>query len=382
MSGIRALQRDDLPSVCRLYERVVRYGLSDDPLALVDYFTRTTMDQPWADDDIPSLVHTDADGCIVGFLASHVRRMRLDGRPIRLACSGQLVAAPEPQHRGVGALLMRRYLAGPQDITTTDGATDYVRRVWSGLGGRTHTVASVGWAKFLRPAGVAGVLAERGGRRRLTQALARVGGLLDAAGRRAMRGSPGFLPAPPRTTAEPLTIEGLLEQIRHADRQLRLRPDYDLRYLHWLFAELDAVGFRGESVRHLVRDERGRVVGWYVYYLAPGGIAQVLQVAAPQGNHGDVLDHLLWHADAGGAAAVLGRVEPGLLAELHARRCVLVPTDWCLVHSRDPAVLALLDSPQTLLSRLDGEWWMGHHSLGLSARALSARRAAAAVASP
>src|SRR5919106_321765 len=99
MTGIRALRRDDLPAVCALYEQVARSGSSNSPDGLVRYFERTLLDYPWADDEIPSLVHEDGSGAIVGFLGSHVRRIRMDGRPLRVACSGQLVASPAARRR-------------------------------------------------------------------------------------------------------------------------------------------------------------------------------------------------------------------------------------------------------------------------------------------
>ncbi|MGH3566288.1 MAG: GNAT family N-acetyltransferase [Pseudonocardia sp.] len=365
MSGIREVRRDDLPAVCALYEQVVRSGTTEPPEQLVGYFERTLFDCPWSDPDIPSLVYTDAGGAIVGFLGSHIRRVRWDNRPLRLACSGQLVAAPDPRHRGAGALLVRRYLAGPQDITITDGATDYMRRIWTGLGGQTHASASTGWAKFLRPAAVGARLAGRSGHRLLSRSLTAVAPAVDATIRPILRRLGGFVPAETSTTATELSADGLVEQVSDAARRLRLRPDYDPEYVEWLFTELAAVDFRGVPVRHLVRDRGGKVIGWYIYHLAERGIAQVLQVAAPMGDTGAVLDHLFRHADTHGATAVLGRVEPSLIGELRERRCFLVPTDWCLVHARDPAVLAVLGTPQALLTRLDGEWWMGHHSIGL-----------------
>ncbi len=377
MSGIRALRSADLPAVCALYERVVRSGTTEYPAALPGYFERTLLDHPWFDDTIPSLVYETQDGEIVGFIGSYTRRMRLDGRALRLACSGQLVAAPETRHKGVGALLMRRYLAGPQDITITDGATDHVRRIWTGLGGRTSTTQSIGWVKFLRPSKVGEFLTRRRGREWLTRSLRFVGSGVDAAARRIADRVPRLLPAEPATTADELGPDDLVEQLRQADGRLRLRPDYDAAYVRWLFTELDAVTFRGTPVHHLVRDGRGRVLGWYVYCLEPGSIAQVMQVAAPGGDVEAVLGHLFWHADTRGAAAVTGRVEAHTIAELQRNRCLLVPSEWSLVQSEDQGVLALLDTPRTLLTRLDGEWWMGHHSLWLGADAIAARLAAA-----
>lgn len=364
MSRIRALERGDLPGVCRLYEAVVRSGSPDPPPRLVEYFERTLLDYPWVDPAIPSLVYEDASGEIVGFLGSHVRWLRVDGRRVRMACSGQLVASPVARQRGAGALLMRRYLAGPQEITITDGATDLVRRMWTGLGGQPLAHASIGWTRVFRPAatGIAS-LSRRDWHSGLTRSLQFVAPPLDAAARMLLRGKRDLLPAEPKADAEQLTIDVLLAQLREAARWLRLHPDYDVEYLRWLFGELEDVDVRGVPVRQLVHDHRGRVAGWYVYYLAPGDVAQVLQVAAPNGDPDLVLDHLFWHAARGGAVAVQGRLEPPLLGLLESQRCVFHRTQWALVHCQDQNLLGLLGSPKALLTRLDAEWWMGHHLL-------------------
>jgi hypothetical protein len=252
-------------------------------------------------------------------------------------------------------------------MTITDGATDHMRRIWTELGGRTDNTASIGWSKFLRPAAVGAFLTQRRGHGWLDCSIKLVRPGLDTAARRALKRFPGFIPAEPGTTAEVLTPEKLIDQVQRASHRLRLHPDYDTEYLGWLFTELEAVTFRGVPVRHLVVNERGRAIGWYIYYLNPGGISQVLQIAAFPGDVGSVLDHLFWHADSHGAAAVLGRLEAHLIGELYSRRCVLVPTDWCLVSSCNQSLLSLLGTTSSLLTRLDGEWWMGHHGLWFSA---------------
>lgn len=364
MSGIRALRRSDVAAVCELYESVVRSGTREYPAALAGYFERTFLDHPHADPDIPSLVYEDRDGAVVGFLGSHVRRLRVDGRSVRMGCSGQLVADPAPRHRGAGALLMRRYLAGPQELSITDGATDTVHRMWTALGGHALAHASIGWTRLLKPGSAVGAFLElRGARAVLHRAARLLAAPLDAVASALTRGRAGWQIPAPDAVAEELTPEALVEQVGAAGRRLRLYPDYDLAHLEWLFAELDAVEVRGEPVRTLLRDRGGRVLGWYVYHRAPGGISQVLQIAAPGGDPGIVLDHLLRDARHAGSVAVRGRVEPALIAVLRGRACLLSRTEWALVHSADPGLLALLGSPAGMLTRLDGEWWMGHHLL-------------------
>src|SRR5438552_16904333 len=112
----------------------------------------------------------------------------------------------------------------------------------------------------------------------------------------------------------------------------------------------------------LVRDARGRALGWYAYYLEPGEISQVLQVGLlEEDDSGAVLDHLFHHAQQNGSAALRGRVEPRLLEPLAGRWCIFRYGGEALVHSKRPVVLAAISSRKAMLTKLEGEWWMEHH---------------------
>ena len=363
MTRSRPLERDDLPEVALLYTSVMRTGSEDRAADVAAYLERTVLDHPWADPELPSLVHLD-DGRIVGFIGSYVRRLRFDGEPIRLACSGQLVAARNVRSQGVGALLTDRYMNGPQDLTITDGATETARRIWEARGGETAHLRCIGWTRVLRPWGFAG---EQGLRRRelgvLKPVLGTVLPALDAVTSRL----PGafFQPPRPSATGEPLTPSVLLEHLPALAGRLRLFPDYDLVFLEWLFRELAQVTSQGVPVAQLVRGDGGRPLGWYVYYLKPGGVCKVLQVVARDRDVGTVLDHLFLHAWLGGGAAVHGRVEATLLEPLSSRRCFLRYQGGSLVHSRRPEILDAVRGGRSLLTRMEGEWWMGHHLIDL-----------------
>ncbi|MGI9002310.1 MAG: hypothetical protein ACR2GH_11660 [Pseudonocardia sp.] len=348
----RPLEARDLPAVVHLYEQVWRSG--ERAPGLEDYIRRLA-DSPWADPDVPSLVWDDPEAGIVAYLGSHVRQLRLDGHTRRLACSGQLVADPTFRKPGVGALLLRTYLAGPQDVTITDGATDEVREMWSALGGHSLASASIGWTVVFSPATFGSALAERRlGSTAALRATAPLAHAVDSLAGRELR------PARPQGGTELLTAELFAEELPRLGRTFRLLPVYSAQGAAWLFGELEAVTARGRLTRTLVRGDNGQVLGWYIAYLRRNGISQVLHVAAPPRSVGLVLDHLLWEALQAGSAAVQGRVEPHLLAELRARRCLLRRTEWALAHG-DPAVLATMAYGESLVTRLDGEWWMGHH---------------------
>ena len=70
---------------------------------------RRTLEDPWHDDEIPSLVAIE-DGEVVGFIRSQVRPMSFDGSPIRGVCLSDLVVSPEHRRGAAGAMLLGRLL--------------------------------------------------------------------------------------------------------------------------------------------------------------------------------------------------------------------------------------------------------------------------------
>jgi hypothetical protein len=356
MTGsMRPLEPHDLPQVASLYELVVRSGSRNAPPGLAAYFDETLLGHPWVDPEIPSLVSESEGGEIVGFIGSHVRRITVDSRSARLACCGQLVTDPAVRNRAVGAFLLRAYLAGPQDLTITDTASGEVRRMWESIGGVTVHLASIGWIRLFGPWRYA-VSRRASPATRVAQPLSTA---LDAVSTRVARRA--LRPPTPRASAEELTPRALAEQVAAAPPSVRVRPAYDVEFLEWLFGALAAVRRRGTLVRRLVRAE-DRVLGWYVYYLQRDGVSQVVQIGGRERDVGDVLDHLFADAYAGGSIAVQGRLEPHLREPLTARRCLFRSTgNRSLIHSGDMEIANAVAFGHSLVGRLEGEWWMGHH---------------------
>ncbi len=350
-AAIRPLARADLPAVAALYAGFMAWDVEATRDALVAYYARTMLDHPSVDPEIPTLVYEDPQDGVVAVLGSNVRRFAYRDREVRVACGGPLLAHPAHRPRGVGALLLRAYLAGPQDLTADDRATDQVHDIGLRLGMETYGVASLGWSLVLARAGfVAAAIARRAGGadRGPGRHLTRIGSL-----------PPSRRRTPPESGAsEPLTNAALIELIDGLRRAFPLRPRYDDAHLTWLFAEMERANVEGRLVRRLVRGDDGRPLGGYVMYVASGGIAEVIQLAAAEADVPLVLDHLIHDAAAGGAVEVRGRFEHHLITTLRRRRCRLVPIDWAFLHGRDPELLAAAHGGRALLTRLDGEWWL------------------------
>jgi hypothetical protein len=155
----------------------------------------------------------------------------------------------------------------------------------------------------------------------------------------------------------------MLEDLSRFENTFPLHVAYDADFLEWLFSEVAAVIPHGNAVKRLVRAADGRPLGWYILYVQRGGISHVLQVAASRQDVDSVIENLLRYAHQAGSAAVQGRLEPHLYPLLASRWGVFRRTEWALVHSTDPELLAAIGLGGALLTRLDGAWWMGHHVL-------------------
>jgi hypothetical protein len=357
----RAMTPEDLPEASAMFARVMGLGapaLPGSELALERFFLRTFFECPWADPEIAPLVAENAAGEIVGMIGVETRRLLLDGRELRVASAGFLAVVPEARNSATGVLLLRRLLGGPQDLTVTDTASELVERIWLRLGGSRVELKGIHWVSILRPWSIgAGLAAAQAGRPAASGsrgALRSVAAGLDAVTVRAAR---QLLPsAPPDgVTVERLQPEHILE---HLPAIAGDRPQlaYDRAYLRWLFAEMESAPRRGRLVAHLVRDGRGSVLGWYVYYLRRGWRSEVLQVAARERSMGAVVDHLLWHARQHGVGALRGRLEPGLVQEVARRRCLLWHRGGTLVHGRDKD-LAQRVADEAVLTRFDTDWF-------------------------
>jgi GNAT superfamily N-acetyltransferase len=353
VTPIRPLERADLPAVAGLYADFMEWDPAASRGPLVDYYARTLLDHPWADPEIPTLVYEDPDDGVVGVLGSNVRRFVHGDRPVRIAVDGPLVVHPAHRPRGVGALLLRSYLAGPQDLTADDRAIDQVHAMLVRLGGQTHASASIGWSLVIAPVGfLAGALARRVAGREEPPPGAGLLARVDVLAERR------FAPRPPEGGLEPLANDALRELVERVARRFPLRPDYDDDYLTWLFREMDAANVDGQLVCALVRGGDGRPVGSYVMYVEEHGIAELIQLVAVDRDAGFVLNHLLHDAASRGAVEVRGRYEHQLLPALRQHRCRTVRIDWSVLHGRDPELLAAVHGGRGLLTRLDGEWWM------------------------
>jgi hypothetical protein len=301
----------------------------------------------------------EEDGRIIGVYGVMPRPMLLRGRPIRVAVSCLFMVDPQ-RGKGLPALqLGKACLSGPQDLTLADGAHGLSRRLWMGIGGTVPLLYCLHWTRPLRPARyVLSVLEERAALPRpLTLAARPLGTLVDALASRLRQNR--FYREESELTDDALDSAAMLAHLPEMFNGHALQPVYNARALAWLLEQTARKTSLGPLRARAVLDGARRLVGWYIYYVAKGGVSEVVQLAARNGSFDGVLQRLLADAWRHGAAAVRGRLDPRYALELANRQCWL-RTDgtWTLVHSRHAQIMAAIQQGDAFLSRLEGEWWL------------------------
>jgi hypothetical protein len=316
------------------------------------FLAATLVDAPWRDPEIDSLVAED-DGEIVGFIAAQTRRLRFEDRSIRAVCCSHLVVDKQARTSAAGVLLLKRLLGGPQELTFSDTATDVVLRVWRALGGESDHTRSLDWMLVLHPARWAGSVALAVARRQpLWREFLPVMALpAQAAGPRLLaRAFPETDPDVQSKDADASTVAAALPEVT---RGLRLYADHDEAYLSHVFGWLWREGL---VVRLVSRGERP--IGWYAYVLREGRASRVLHLAALERDVDAVVGDMVNHASDSGSAVLVGRCEPHLADPLRQRAATLGFARLPLISTRAPGLRATLASRSSLLTQLDGEWFL------------------------
>jgi hypothetical protein len=349
MAEIRALERSDLPAVTKLLRANLPAWRDEEQIT--ESLQASFIDYPWADPELPSLVSVE-DGELIGFIGCQVRRFRFGDRTLRGACSSHLAVDPGRRRGAAGALLLRRFLTAGQDFTFSDTANEEVARLLQAFGGELDPARACDWMIVLRPLRWLRSLGTGALLRRLREEQVPVGALPF----RALRGAGRAVPQPgPDVTGEDVDAATIVEHLPEMTHGLRLWVDYDVRQLDHLFGEITAQF--GGLTRRLVR-RAGRAVGWYAYIPRSGGVGRVLHVLATDREGDAVLEDLIAHARAQGSTLVSGRLEPHLTRTLERRLPVLGFARRPWIHCHDPEIRAALSSPGSLLTQLEGEWFL------------------------
>ena len=355
---IRRFTEADIPEVVRLRRKCFTRSVHGSIMDLETYFQEMFFRNPWHNDDIPSLVYMAGNGAIVGFLGTIVRPVHYKKNLLWMAVPTQLMA--DPEFRGMcGFPLLRTFLAGPQDLSFTDVANSNAQKMLIMLGGATASLQSLRWTRPLCPSRL---VLRYFGSSRVLAALATVAQpfcmAVDSSLVRSKR-SPFYQTRPDLEERE-LDVPGLLECYQELGSRYSLLPSYESRTLEWLFKKLESSSTDRRDLRRVVlRSVDGRLVGWYLYLTAPGGIAQTIQVGSHPAESSLVFKHLYYDAWKQGSLAVSGVLQPEHLQTVTQPPGIMTHGgSWTVVHSKNPALLRSVLDGDAWLTRLEGEWWM------------------------
>jgi len=357
--GVRPFVTEDVPEVAELWWKFLRHGKGSTPPALLTYFQELYFANPLVDSALPSLVYEGKGGRIAGFLGVIRRKMSFRGHSIRIAFGGNFVVHPEARSPLAGLGLLTTYMAGNQDVSQTDSANDISRSLLERLGFRTIVPLSIHWARPLRPCHYAVHGMSNSAGRALSTTLKIAAkpfcGVVDSMAAR-LSFSP-FCQTQSAFHAAELDVDTLVQCLAEFRGNYSLRPEYDGDSLKWLLNFMERMHPRADLRKVVVRDDKQKILGWYLYYLKPGAIGQVVQIGGQRKSTKDILDHLFYDAWSHGAIALHGVVPSHLMADFSEKNCFFTCRGgWTVAHSRKPELLEILERGDASLSRLDGEW--------------------------
>jgi hypothetical protein len=361
--SVRPLTEADIPQITDLYWNYMRRKTGPAPAALHTTFRELYFINPFVDPTFPPLVYEGKDGKIVGFLGAIVRRMSLSGSPIRVAFGGNLVVHPESRATLAAPRLLGTFMAGNQDLSLTDSANDLSRKIVEKLGFRTIPAMNIHWARPLRPSHYAVHALSRAINSSVSATLKFVAKpfCVVADSLAAKLVSP-FRPTKPRLQGSDLDIETLLQCQSEFRNGYSLWPEYNVQSLQWLLGFMNHMPARGHLRKVVVRDDsqkdgNQKILGWYIYYVKPGAVGEVVQIGSAAKSTKDILDHLFYDATEQGVIALHGVVDSRRMADFSDKNCFFTCRGgWALAHSRKPELLETLERGEGFLSRLDGEW--------------------------
>jgi len=355
----RPLTKADIPQVVDLYWTYMRRRKGTAPQSLLSLFDELFFANPFTDPELPSLVYEASDRRVVGFVGRNVRQMSFRGQPIRAAFGGGLVVHPDFRSGLAAPRLVEKFMATDHDLTVVDSANNISKHVLERMGYSVVPALNIHWRRPLRPSHYAlyglSVTAQSAAVSLLRLAAKPFCSLADRVAAR-LPASP-FRPIKPRLQGGELDIETLLACMIEFRKGYSLWPEYTPDSLRWLLGFMGSRTTRGTLRKVVLRDESQKIVGWYIYYVKPGAVGQVVQICGDQKLTKDILDHLFWDALEHGVVGLHGVVDSRRIPDFSDKGCFFTCRGgWTLAHSRDPEMMKLLERGDAFFTRLDGEW--------------------------
>ncbi len=362
MSLIRPVERGDIDSVARLYQRTFGGSARDASAALSDCLKGFYLDGPTVDMSIPSLVHVADNGAISGFLGVNVVPMAFAGRTLKTAFCGALMVENHDKQPLAGARLLKAFLSGSQDLSLSETANKTSLEMSKALRGRAFAGYSLEWMRAFAPAAFACdmVLRHSSLRSGLLPVARGLDGLIGRTGigRRLALEQAGAGKAPLATRAA--DAEEFADAVEPLTAHYRMRPCWASADLRHVVAQAFDKPRYGEAVAKIVAKGNGPSIGAFLYHLRPGGVGRVFHVLALPGMESAVIDSMFADAIKRGAAGLRGRTQPALLDGLLGKGAMFANASSTVVFSNDEDILECFSSGKAFVNGFAGENWGRH----------------------
>lgn len=348
MGEIRTATKEDMRSVAQLHlqeKRSDKPVSKNDILAMTNYLTNLFFNNPWMDERTPSLIsHNENE--VIGFLGVLPRHWKYKDKDILGAVGNHFMVKESERKTMLGARLLKQFFSNKQDLIVSEGNQKSLK-IWQAGGGVVSNLYSIHWTTLLSP--LAYLSASFPGFYNLA-------GLLDKPITGTSK-SPFFVGSP-ELEESVLSAEEMLKYITLAAKKKSLKPVYTIESLKWIL-EIIKSKKHGVFYKTLLKNEKGRVAGWYLYYLKPNGTSRVIHMVATRGMHQAVFQHLLYKAKKGGSLALTGRIEPEFLPTIQSY-FTLFSRDhsWTLLHSSNSLLLDAIEKSDAFFTQLEGEQWL------------------------
>jgi hypothetical protein len=358
MGEVQSFREEHAEEVARIYLRAGRGKDRAPGKNLTEYISQLHLANPWATPEIPSLVYLEK-GKVVGALGVLPGAMEFKGQPIRMAIMTVYMVDTDYRNGPAGLQLMQRAMKGPQDFFWADGASGYVPRIWTALGGHTASLYAFNWIRILRPLGTARLgLDHIGAPGRLLKPLS---GLLTVPGDWLLSKAPQAALKEPASPyhSNLVTADDLLKCINELGWREPLKPSYSPASFSWLMREA-ARSKWGPLRMKTVTNPDGVLSGWFIYYAASGGASFVLQIGVRRKeDFTNTMLALFRDAWEQGSVCIKGASMPAYLTEMTELYCIFRhPSSRALVHSRNADIADALRRGEAAITRIEGGSWM------------------------
>lgn len=360
MGQIRPLTAADMHSVAGLFQYAFKRKETSPPVALVDCLRAVYIDHPLAHESLPPLVYEGRTG-LSGFVGRHRLPMRIGERHVNGALIGTIMSDSRAGEAMIGPKLLKAALAGNQDFSFTDTASDISLALGQRMGCTGLPNHSLNWIRIIRPAQwLTGQASRRFSPLGLLRPLAAITDEMLCSRMKPnrprwlayARKKPGKAAVVADIDAD--TFAGLLNEL---STRFALHPRWSMGELSTLTTQAMHKQDFGPAFMASVTDHRGQPTGCFLYHLNKGSSARVLQMMAAPGSEGVVIDALIGHAADNGAAAVTGRTKPYLMEAMLGRRIGFTNSVSSMINTRDTDILAAITRGDVMLNGLVGEQW-------------------------